>query len=131
MKIFKATFTALIILVLMAAGKNCSKGIEEGFYTGTFKVVYGNGTFTGKTTLELREFKYSCEGNDNRIPGGGSGTYELDKNRITFHDENMWTADFDWNLILTGEYDYTVKGKNLTLSARKNNAVYEYDLLKK
>jgi hypothetical protein len=126
---------ALIIIVFMACHQKNSQrieGIEEGIYTGEFKVVYPTGTHTGKTTLELRNSKYTCEGNANRIPAGGSGTYSINNNKITFHDENIWTADFDWNLILNGEYDYSFDGKKLKLSTDRNHAGhYEYNLTKK
>ena len=116
----------------MAGHKTNSKKIEEGTYTGIFTVAYPTGTHTGKTTLELQNSKYTCEGNANRIPAGGSGAYAIDTDKITFHDENIWTADFDWNLILNGTYDYSFDGKKLKISIKKNNVgYYEYDLIKK
>jgi hypothetical protein len=113
---------------------SCDKddlNIKEGTYKGTFTVTYSSGTQTGQTTLELKNGKFSCSGNSNRIPAGGSGTYSLDNGKITFNDENFWTADFDWNLILRGQYDYSFNGKKLKISADKNGVGnYEYDLEK-
>lgn len=108
--------------------------IEEGTYTGKFKVVYPSGkSCTGKTTIELSHSTYTCTGNEKRFPAGGSGTYSIDnESKITFQDENMWAADFDWNLILTGEYHYSFDGKKLKLSANKAGiGYYEYRLTKK
>lgn len=119
-----------VVFIMGAAGK-CDTPLPDGAYTGTFKVVYDTATFTGLTTLRLDGDTYRCEGNDNRIPAGGSGTFAIRDNTIIFHDENMWTADFDWNLILQGEYHYTYDGRNLKLSMRKNATLYSYDLRRK
>lgn len=120
----------LAVMFLMGAAGRCDMPLPEGTYTGKFKVVYDTATFTGVTTLRLHGETYHCEGNENRIPAGGSGTFNTTGNSMIFHDENMWTADFDWNLILKGKYNYTLDGKNLKLSMRKNGTMYEYDLVK-
>ena len=120
----------LVVLFLIGVAGKCDMPLADGTYTGKFKVVYDTATFTGVTTLRLHGDTYHCEGNDNRIPAGGSGTFAIRDNTIIFHDENMWTADFDWNLILKGEYHYILYGKNLKLTMRKDGAMYEYDLLK-
>ena len=111
----------------------------EGIYSGTFTVRYISDVpewwywdfESGETTLELKNGKYTCEGNPDRIPVGGSGNYSINHQKIIFEDENFWTADFDWNLILNGEYEYTFDGRRLKFSAFKNDVgYYEYDLKK-
>jgi hypothetical protein len=125
------TLTIFSIAFLSGCDKD-DLDVKEGTYKGTFTVTYRSGTpQTGQTTLELKDGKYSCSGNSNRIPAGGSGTYSFDNGKITFSDENFWTAEFDWNLILNGQYDYTFNGKKLKISADKNSVGhYEYDLEK-
>jgi hypothetical protein len=121
----------LSIVTLILGCKKDNLNIKDGTYKGTFTVTYSSGTQTGQTTLELKKGKFTCSGNSNRIPAGGSGTFSSDKGKITFNDENAWTADFDWNLILSGNYDYTFDGKKLIFSADKNNVGnYNYDLEK-
>jgi len=116
-----------------------SKPVEEGIYTGTFTVRYASSvperwlweSKSGKTTLELKEGKYTCTGNRDFIPAGGSGNYSINGSKIKFEDVKYWTANFDWNLILDGEYDYRFDGKHLKFSAFKNDVgYYEYDLEK-
>ena len=108
-----------------------SKSLEEGTYSGIFTVTYSSGKRTGETTLKLENGKYICTSNSGRIPAGGSGNYSINNKKITFNDVNFWTADFDWNLILSGEYDYTFDGKRLVFSANKNEVGnYKYDLKK-
>ncbi|HEY4616992.1 MAG TPA: hypothetical protein VIH09_02215 [Flavobacterium sp.] len=123
--------TIFSIAILLSSCDKDDLNIKEGTYKGTFTVTYSSGTQTGQTTLELKNGKFSCSGTSNRIPAGGSGTFSSDNNKITFNDENVWTADFDWNLILSGNYDYTFDGKKLKISADKNGVGnYKYDLEK-
>ena len=111
--------------------------IEEGVYSGVFTVTYFVGIpeswdrESGTATLELKDGRYTCTGNPNRVPAGGSGSYTISNGKITFNAEGGWTADFDWNLILMGEYDYTFDGKRFVISADKNEVGnYKYDLTK-
>ena len=123
--------TIFSIATLLSGCDKNDLNIKDGTYKGTFTVTYSSGTQTGQTTLELKNGKFSCSGYSNRIPAGGSGTFSSDNNKITFNDENAWTADFDWNLILSGKYDYTFDGKKLKISADKNGVGnYKYDLEK-
>jgi len=123
--------TIFSFTILLSSCKKDDLEIKDGTYKGTFTVTYNSGTQSGQTTLELKNGKFSCSGNTNRIPAGGSGTFSSDNKKITFNDENTWTANFDWNLILSGKYDYTFDGKNLIISADKNGiGNYKYDLEK-
>ncbi|MEA5259655.1 hypothetical protein VB264_17800 [Arcicella aquatica] len=108
------------IATLLAGCKKDDLNIEDGTYKGTFSVTYSSGIKTGQTTLVLTNGKFSCSGNSNRIPAGGSGTFSSDNNKITFNDENFWTAEFDPNLILKGTYTYTFDGKKLKIYAERN-----------
>ena len=122
-----------LVFGFIGCDKEKNKSIKDGTYKGTFTVRYSEGDLfgetacTGETTLKLNNGKYSCTGNSNRVPAGGSGKYSVSDNKIIFEDENYWTADFDHNMILSGEFDYTFDGKNLKFS----RSIYEYDLLKK
>ena len=125
-----------IFIVLTIGIISCKKDNNDNFsgtYVGTFTVTYiDSSTFTGSTTVNiLNNRQYNCSGNTNHIPAGGSGTYSKGDNKIVFEDINLWTADFDWNLILNGEYDYLFDGNNLRLTAFKNNlGQFEYKLIK-
>ncbi len=105
--------------------------IQDGIYAGTFTVTYSNGSQTGPVTIELKNRTYNSSSNSNRIPAGGSGTFQVNKNKMTFSDDKMWTADFDGNLILNGEYEAVFDGKKLTLSASRDGVGhYQYELQK-
>ena len=130
-KIFKIGVIGLSLL-LLGCDKNgeISKPITDGTYSGTFTVTYGSEKNTGVTTVKFENGKYTCTGNPNRIPAGGSGTYSINGNKITFRDENIWTAEFNWRLILNGEYDFTFDGKKLKFSTGTDGNHYEYNLKK-
>ena len=122
-------------LLLFSCSKNeaieeVSVPLEEGIYTGTYTVkrfagmpgeYWGPGNWT--TTLILNNGKYT-------ITTGGSGNYSINNGKIIFEDENVWTCDFDSNLILNGVYEYTFDGRKLKILQRFDFAHYVYDLKK-
>ena len=131
----KTKFLGLAILSLSILLLSCEKiqlKVKDGTYTGTFTVTYNSGIVrTGEATLELKNGEFTCSKNSNRVPAGGSGTFSINENEITFTDENAWTADFDWNLILEGKYNCEFQGKKLIISADKSGlGHYEYELEK-
>jgi len=121
--------------VTMTKGNN--SGIE-GAYSGTFTVTYFKempqswvGSGSGQTTLELKDGKYTCAGNPDRVPAGGSGNYTVSENIIVFEETSPWSCDFDPGLILEGVYSYTFNGKELKLSkVYEGYASYEYVFVK-
>ena len=122
-----------------------SQPIEEGVYFGTFTVEYlvdmrEGWSSSGTTTLELKNGKYTYISD---IPPKSSyGNYIISNDKIIFvsdkgienTDLNIVSPNFDINLILDGEYDYTFngkQGKQLKFTAIKDYVGhYEYDLKK-
>jgi hypothetical protein len=130
----KKPVLAMIIFSLTIFLSSCDKtdrGIKEGIYKGIFSAVNSSGTEKWQTTIELNNGKYFCLSDSNEMPACGSGTYTFDKKKIIFNDENFWTANFDWNLILNGEYQYTFDGEKLEISSdKKKVGKYVYYLEK-
>jgi hypothetical protein len=129
----QTTLLSLVILCFWSCqcDDDHSKNPMIGTYTGTFTVTYSSGELSGDVTLKLQEGRYTCIGNPDRIPAGGRGTYTVEEGKMIFVDENVWTADFDWNLILNGTYDYTFNGQKLIIWADKNDVgTYRYELQK-
>lgn len=130
MKILETFFAgSSVIIFLVSSG--CSDSLTPGIYSGRFTVQYDSSKLSGETTLRLSNEKYDCDGNANRVPAGGSGIYVVDGETIIFRDDNMWTADFDWNLILKGEYKYSIRGKQLELTRVANGTSYKYELTRR
>ena len=58
----------------------------------------------------------------------GSGSYDINSGEIEFVDENFWTADFDWSLILSGTWEFEKNGRELVLTHERGDV---YRLVKK
>ena len=132
---YKEIMKALVVLSMVIASSllsGCQPDnvtVVDGTYTGKFTVSNATGIQTGSVTLVLKDGNYTSTGSANRIPAGGSGTFSIDKGNLTFNDRNFWTADFDWNLILSGQYSYTFDGARLVIFSRKNGVgQYKYIL---
>ena len=111
----------------------------EGIYVGIINVAYFDGLTPeswwkggiGIATLELKDGTFTCEYSDG-IPGGGFGDYSVKSNTITFNNNNAWIANFDWGLILSGEYEYTFDGEKLVFAKGVDKyAYYQYNFEKR
>ncbi|OEK04837.1 hypothetical protein [Roseivirga misakiensis] len=124
--------------VLLVSCFSCSNKDEnpdsfpDGTYMGNFTVDYANGnSYTNPVSITFISGEYYSTANVNRFPAGGSGDYNISNGTIEFTDENIWTADFDWNLILHGKYSIEVTETQIRFSAAKNNlGTYTYVLEK-
>ena len=129
-------FLTLGIIVFMSCDRNEDSTLIQipiGDFTGIFTVEYKSGdTFSNPVTISfMEENAYSSTGNPDYYPAGGNGTFEINGSSIEFTDTNFWTANFDWNLILNGKYEFTYDGKELVISANKNDVgFYKYELTK-
>lgn len=133
-------YKILLITVLALTFSSCNNDDDNkdnqslnGNYTGTFTVEYLNGdTFSNPVTVSFnKENNYQSSENEDYYPAGGSGTYVKNTSTIEFYDINYWTAHFDWNLILGGEYEYSINGNELIISANRTDlGLYKYELTK-
>lgn len=134
--LYKLAFPILLSVALASCSSDDDNGTEnlDGKYSGTFTVNYFNGdTSSNPVTVRFYgENNYQCSGNSqDYVPAGGSGHYEIRDSTIVFSDTNFWTANFDSNLILSGEYNYSIDGNELVISANKNDVgQYTYELVK-
>lgn len=104
-------YLSLFALALSACEKEENVPLLDGTYSGTFRTLVNKKEQQTEfeVTLENRRF-VTNKG------GAGLGPYEIDnKGNVKFADELFYTANFDWNTILTGDYNYQVKGDSLIL----------------
>lgn len=106
----------------------------SGTYKGTFIVRNHLGFSQSDAEVIFKGETY------NAVEGGkgGSGIYNfIGRDKIRFEDHNAWTADFDLNLVLTGEYEVEIKDDSIILSKEitpKRNpeqttkSIYQYRL---
>ncbi|PIB27563.1 hypothetical protein BFP77_11790 [Maribacter sp. 4U21] len=130
-----------LILLVVSAALSCDKGdtensvvLQNGTYEGTFTVVYDDTTtFSNPVTVIIDGKEFSSSAGPNRFPAGGNGEYEITGNIIEFNDANIWTADFDWGLILSGNYQIreTVDYIEFLKQQNAGEGFYRYRLKKK
>ncbi|MEJ7778803.1 MAG: hypothetical protein WKF68_04355 [Daejeonella sp.] len=115
----------LIIFAIMLS--SCSDKLNlsslEGKYAGFFYHIPPGETKTVKSQAEinvdLRGTDFSAGKAPDRIPAGGSGKFTiLNQKEVEFKDNNIWTADFDWNLVLNGRYKYEHVNDSLILTRK-------------
>tara|TARA_R110001592_G_C12802930_1_gene717154 strand:+ start:202 stop:573 length:372 start_codon:yes stop_codon:yes gene_type:complete len=100
------------LLIFAFACNNDDSHINlNGTYIGTFE---RNGVVSN-VELDLAENIFSGSSEIIKYPAICSGNYSNTSNEITFSNLCVWTAEFDWTLILDGNWTYSLNGKNLTL----------------
>ncbi len=108
----KLVYLAALIFLFSACKKEDYEHLS-GNYSGTFRIMINQ-------KMVMSDFDLSLNATQFRVTKGykkGSGTYSSNqKNELVFVDQNMWTADFDWNLLLSGTYTSEIKGDSLILT---------------
>ncbi len=127
-------------ILLFAILFSCSKDEKypvvqlQGAYNGTFTYAGETlGTITNPVTVTFNNTEYSSTAGENRFPAGGNGTYSLHESgdSISFTDLNIYTADFDWGLILAGEYAIYEKDNQIVIERISRTGIsYSYRLNK-
>lgn len=102
--------------------KKPSKTITNGSYIGTFE---RNGTQV-PVQLMFSNGQFSGVSDSTNFPAICSGTYTVSGNTISFENGCMWTANFDWTLILSE--NWTINSSNNSLILTKANGD-EYNLI--
>jgi hypothetical protein len=114
----------VFLLFVYFAISSCKEGNVQpsldGEYVGKF--YYGSlfgTTQEGAASVKIANGRFQSVGNNSRIPAGGSGAVSVvDSNTVLFSDENVWTANFDWALVLNGKYSVNVKDDSLFLDKK-------------
>jgi hypothetical protein len=89
----------------------CSKdnyqavNIKDGTYIGTFqREPVWSSSKTANITMTF-SFNQWCGSSDIvKYPALCLGSYSIVGDTIVFENECVWTAEFDWSLILSGKY---------------------------
>jgi len=111
--------------------------IIEGTYRGTYTVINNyasdhEDSESGSVELLLEHNNYMITPEVYLTPPNSIGKYTLATSSIIFQDTVEHTANFDWTLIIAGEYQYKLVEDNLELMQidSENNRKYIFDLLK-
>lgn len=128
-------------LVLLLIGSflitGCEKNVEKeeiinGKYSGMFERTTGAGsTETSNVSITFSGNIYSGTSDKIKFPAICNGTYSVKNNEINFKNECVWTADFDWSLILSNNYSLRQKGDSLEIKREYPGQMTDHYKLKK
>lgn len=125
-------YLVLAVAICIGCRKSHTVLIRESVYTGTFQRLTPQGGTIVNVSLTLDSGRYSSEGGSGRYPVICKGSYYTKPDSVYFLNECMFTADFDWTLILSGAYSYTQKEDSLIISRQYQQAFTDiYRLAKK
>lgn len=107
-----------LIVVLVMLFFSCESSYEvgmpnlEGHYSGTFE---RNGK-SSNVELKLENQQFAGISEVVKYPAICRGDYSISGETITFENECIWTAEFDWTLILSGTWNYVLADNTLILT---------------
>jgi hypothetical protein len=115
-----------IFLFFIACNKNKQINSLDGRYNGTFNRT---GMDTVAVDITFVGNLYDGYSTRTKYPAICNGSFELNKNTVVFHDSCVWTADFDWTLILDGEYKIQFDDERTVRIWRENGSIKDEYLL--
>ena len=131
----KAMRKWLFVLFLLTGLLSCSKEQFEkqieGSYTGTFQRISPAGSYSPQqVSLSLKDNSFAGQSTNARQPAICHGNWNAGYRTIRFNNGCLWTADFDWTLILEGEFKYEVNGTYLKMWKTVGEVTDTYELNK-
>ena len=122
--------TGILFAALSGCNKERFEKQVEGNYTGTFQRVAPTGSYPQQqVSLNLKDNSFTGQSSNARQPAICHGGWEANGSVIDFKNGCAWTADFDWTLILSGEFKYEMNGTHLKMwkTVGEVTDVYELD----
>ena len=119
----------LCVLLLQACDKETETSPEQllnGTFTGNF---HRTGMDTIAVSITFTDNKFSGYSSRPKYPGICGGSWETSGSTISFVDTCTWTADFDWTLILSGNYNISVENNDRIRIWRLTGAIKDEYLL--
>jgi len=107
-----------LVLSSCESDQTLSLKIPDGTYSGTFqrKHAFGIGEGTATVSITFSSNTWTGQSDKTNFPALCHGTYEIENNKIIFTNLCVFTADFDWSLILSGDYDLSLSSDSLIFS---------------
>jgi hypothetical protein len=105
--------------------------VKPGVYKGQFIRSSPYAKFSpAQVTIEFTGDRFTGQSDVIKYPAICSGTFRVEGNEIIFNNECFFTADFDWTLILQGNYQYQVKDNQLEITRIQNEVTDRYVLVR-
>lgn len=129
----KTILAGLALFLASCSGEAVQKPKHlSGEYTGTFMRTSPLANYpTRDVSMTFAGPNFSGTGDDPQYPGICNGTFNIQGYEIEFTNACFWTANFDWTLILSGKYEYSVSGDSVTLIKRMGDISDSYHLVRK
>ncbi len=115
--------TVFFILLVMVLGiVSCNRTnpaflILPGTYTGTFQRGPGYSPVSTVTITFSPDGNWAGQSQFPHYPALCSGTYKMSSSHaVSFKNACPWTADFNWTLILSGDYNITISGSHIEIT---------------
>ena len=120
----------LCLMATITVLSSCDKTEQQQYDLSGLYVGYFHRTGMDTSLVSLRFTTDGFEGSSNmtNYPAICGGSYQLQENRIRFTDTCMWTANFDWSLILSGEYNVEITEATMRIWRTAGNLMDEYIL---
>ncbi|GAB5408516.1 MAG: hypothetical protein BalsKO_08810 [Balneolaceae bacterium] len=116
-------FSILAISITNCSSNNSSGSIFEGDFSGTFYRVNDNIRFqTAEVSLTFNNGTFEGTSTINEYPAICNGTFEVGEDEVTFSNDCVFTADFDWTYILDGSFNYEVTDNELRIIREYNSS---------
>ena len=112
--------------------------IPDGTYIGTFvrDAVWTENEDIANISIIVSFDTWTGTSDIVKYPSLCNGTYSINRDKIVFKNNCVWTAEFDWSLILSGEYfikkinDHSIEFHRDYRSATSDTYVDIYKLTK-
>lgn len=128
MRLAVSIFFYLTVLAISCT-RTSSSTIPDGNYSGTFQRLTDTGGLISNVSITFSGNTWTGQSEYEKYPALCHGSYAQKADSVTFQNACPWTADFDWALILGGNYKITLSGNNLELtrsySSRPYTDIYE------
>lgn len=122
MKIGRLMFLIVFGIFIIVSCNNNDEDYESeiiGKYIGVFE---RNGK-TSTVELNFTNGNYSGESETEKFPAICNGNYSISSSIIEFESVCVWTANFDWTLILGEKWNYTTQN-NILIMTKSNGDKY-------
>lgn len=126
-------FKLVVIAFLFAACTDTDTSTRlQGKYEGVFYRVTNNVKGeSSNVTLNFSDDRYTGTSSIVKYPALCEGTFAPSSEEIHFRNTCIWTAEFDWTLILDGTFKVTRTADEIILSKEINAANGDYYVLRK
>jgi hypothetical protein len=112
---FISSVCVIFLICFTCVTDNYSK-IPDGVYTGTFQrqLTFGGGD-TAHISITFSGFSWTGFSDKSNYPALCHGTYTIKNHKISFINDCEWVTQFDWTLILGGDYAFSYNDKTLNI----------------